>query len=308
MDKDGLRAATWSIMERMVWVNPNYQLWVEDRGHAHATPILLIMGANYSAAAWPEDLLDRLAIQHRVIRYDHRDTGRSSQAFEAHPYPIRDLASDAIAVLDALDIPRAHVVGMSLGGVLVQLLLLDHPERLLSASVFATTALGSGLADASNQDTVLPEPDPRLLDLWQEMGEDRGPDEEIAWRIEHWRLLNGDTLPFDPEEFAALERRIVEHSGTHQLGTAHARADESNLDRGAELATVTTPTMVIDAPQDPVNPPPHAEHLAGKIHGSHRTIVPGMGHALSTAVIAPLTAAILTHTTTVDAETNPPAS
>lgn len=295
-------------MERMVWVNRSYQLWVEDRGNADAPPLLLVMGANYSAAAWPEALLNRLATQHRVIRYDHRDTGRSSQAFDAHPYPIRDLASDAIAVLDAIDVSRAHVVGMSMGGILVQLLLLDRSERLLSATVFATTALGSGLADASNQDTALPGPDPRLLALWQHMGEHRGLDEEITWRIEHWRLLNGDALPFDPEEFAALERRIVEHSGTHQLGTAHARAEQSGLDRGTELATVTTPTLVIDAPQDPVNPAPHAEHLAATIHGSHRTIVADMGHALSSAVVEPLADAILTHTTTVDTATNPPTS
>lgn len=293
-------------MERMVQVSPDYRLWVEDRGNADAPPLLLIMGANYSGAAWPEDLLDRLTARHRVIRYDHRDTGRSSQAFGTHPYPIRDLASDAIAVLDAVEAPRAHVVGMSMGGVLVQLLLLDHPERLLSATAFATTALGSGLADASGEATVLPGPDPRLLDLWQQMGNHRDPDEEIAWRIEHWRLLNGDTLPFDSEEFAALERRIVEHSGTPQLGTAHAHADQSGLDRGAELATAVTPTLVIDAPQDPVNPPPHAEHLASTIPGSYRTIVPGMGHALSAAVVEPLADAILTHTTTVDAATNPP--
>lgn len=284
-------------MERRVRVNPNYQLWVEERGSADASPLLLIMGANYSAAAWPQSLLDRLAAQHRVIRYDHRDTGRSSQAFDAHPYPIRDLARDAVAVLDAVEAPRAHVVGMSLGGVLAQLLLLDHPERLLSATVLATAALGTGLMAT---DGALPDPDPRLLALWQQMGQHRDAEEEIAWRIEHWHLLNGDALPLDPEEFAALERRIVEHSGTHRLGTAHARADQSGLDRGAELAAVTTPTLVIDAPQDPVNPPPHAEHLAATIRGSHRTVVAGMGHALSSAVVDPLADAVLTHTTTVD--------
>lgn len=291
-------------MERMVTVNSNYHLWVEERGEADASPLLLIMGANYSAAAWPDALLDRLATQHRVIRYDHRDTGRSTHSLETHPYPIRDLASDAIAVLDAMDARQAHVVGMSMGGVLVQLLLLDHPERLLSATVFATTALESGLTDVSGKDPVLPGPDPRLLALWEEMGQQR--DEEIAWRTEHWRLLNGDVLPFDPTEFATLEQRIVEHSGTHQLGTAHARAGQDGLDRGADLATVTTPTLVIDAPQDPINPPPHAEHLAGTIHGSHRAVVPGMGHALSTAVVDPLAAEVLAHTATVDPVSDPP--
>lgn len=292
----------------MVPVNPNYQLWVEERGNADASPLLLIMGANCSAVAWPEALLDRLAAQHRVIRYDHRDTGRSWQAFGEHPYPIRDLAGDAIAVLDAVEVPRVHVVGMSMGGVLVQLLLLDHPERLLSATVFGTTALGGGPVATSGQDT-LPDPDPRLLALWQQMGDHRTPEQEIAWRIEHWRLLNGDGLPFDPGEFTALERCIVEHSGTHQPGTAHALADQSGLDRGAELAAVTAPTLVIDAPHDPVNPPPHAEHVAATINGACRSTVPGMGHALSSAVVGPLADAILMHTTATDTATNsPPAS
>ena len=81
-----------------------------------------------------------------MIAYDHRDTGRSTWAFDARPYAIRDLADDALAVLDAFGVERAHIVGMSMGGVLVQLLLADHPERLLSATVFCTAALGSGLA------------------------------------------------------------------------------------------------------------------------------------------------------------------
>lgn len=295
-------------MERMVRVNANYRLWVEERGDPDATPLLLIMGASYSGAAWPEALLDRLGGRHRVIRYDHRDTGRSSRAFGEHPYEIRVLADDAVAVLDAVGVARAHVVGMSMGGILTQLLLLDHPERLRSATVFATTGLGSGLADASGQDTALPGPDPRLLALWQEMGEPRDQDAEIAWRIEHWRLLNGDELAFDTDEFAALERRIIEHAGTHHLETAHARAGQEGLDRGAELAAVTTPTLVIDAPEDPINPPPHAEHLAAKIAEAHLVTVPGMGHALSSAILEPLANAVLSHTATVDtAMTSPPA-
>jgi pimeloyl-ACP methyl ester carboxylesterase len=90
------------------------------------------------------ELVGRLAEHHRVIRYDHRDTGRSTWSFDTHPYAVRDLATDAVAVLDALGIDRAHAVGMSMGGTLVQLLLLNHPYRLRSATVFATSALGAG--------------------------------------------------------------------------------------------------------------------------------------------------------------------
>ena len=285
----------------MVRVDPGYQLWVEDRGNPKATALLLIMGANASGVVWPEPLVNQLAEQHRVVRYDHRDTGRSTWAFDTYPYAVRDLAEDAVGVLDALGIDRAHVVGMSMGGTLVQLLLLDHPLRLRSATMFATSALGAGLADPAGQCTVdLPGPDPRLLALWRQLADERAWDAEIAWRVEHWRILNGPALPFNSEEFRELEERVVAHSGTVQGSKAHARADQSGLNRAAELGHVQVPTQVIEAPEDPVNPPPHAAHLAATLGDARLASVPGMGHALSRPVIRPLAEMILGFTGEVD--------
>jgi pimeloyl-ACP methyl ester carboxylesterase len=283
----------------MIRVDAHTDLWVEERGSG--TPVLLIMGANASGVTWPDRLVERLAEHHRVIRYDHRDTGRSTRAFESRPYAIRDLADDAVGVLDALAVARAHVVGMSMGGVLVQLLLLDHPDRLGSATVFCTAALGAGLADPSGQSAVeLPGPDPRLLELWMSMGEDRDADAELAWRVDHWRILNGDGVPFDPDEFRALEQQVIAHSGTVANPTAHARADQSGLERGAELAGVRVPTLVVEAPADPINPPPHAAHLASVIGGARLVTVPGLGHALGRPVIDPLVDLISEHLASVD--------
>jgi pimeloyl-ACP methyl ester carboxylesterase len=283
----------------MITVAPETRLWVEVRGDPTGTPVLLVMGANASGITWPEGLVDELGRRHRVIRYDHRDTGRSTRAFDVRPYAIGDLAADAVGLLDGLGIERAHVVGMSMGGTLVQLLLLDHPDRLLSATVFATSALGSGLADVDGA-SELPGPDPRLLDLWESMGEEREVTAELDWRVEHWRVLNGEGVPFDPAEFRALEERVIAHSGTAAGSTAHALADQSGLDRGAELAAVTVPTLVIEAPEDPINPPPHAAHLAAVIGGARLITLPGMGHALSSAVLPPLAAAIGAHLDAVD--------
>ncbi len=288
-------------MEQFVDVGNGDRVWTWDVGSQEATPLLLVMGANASGVVWPADLVDRLAAQHRVIAYDHRDTGRSTWAFDERPYAIRDLAVDALDVLDAFGVEQAHVVGMSMGGVLVQLLLADHRDRLLSATVFCTAALGSGLA-AGDDDAPdeLPGPDPRLLAMWAEMGAPRDADAELAWRIEHWRLLNGDTLPFDPDVWRHLEQRVIEHSGRVASPTAHARADQSGLGRGAELRTSQVPTLVIEAPDDPINPPPHAAHLAATIGSSRLVTIPGMGHALHPAILAPLATAILTHTRAVD--------
>lgn len=139
---------------------------------------------------------------------------------------------------------RRHVHGRKL-----QQLLLDHPERLLSATVFATSVLG-GAGPDGNAPATFAETDPALLELWQHLADPREREAEIAWRVEHWRLLNGGLLPFDAEQFRAMEQRVVDHAGRHDNAAAHARADQRGLDRGAELARVELPTLVVEAPAD----------------------------------------------------------
>jgi pimeloyl-ACP methyl ester carboxylesterase len=283
-------------VERFVDVEPGVRLWVEDiepTGPHPGEPLLLVMGANSSGLVWPDALVAQLAEHHRVIRYDHRDTGRST-AFEDAPYCVTDLAEDAIAVLDALDVPRAHVVGMSMGGYLVQLMLLDHPDRVATAALFCTGPLP--FADPAPM-APLPGPDPALLRLWAEMDDPRDLEGEIAWRLEHWRVLNGSGTLFDPAEFRALEERVIAHAGTHDPAVAHARMATDGMERGAELAAVTVPTLVIEAPEDPAFPPPNSGVLARSLGDGRLVRIPGMGHAINRTVISPLAAAILTQTT-----------
>lgn len=262
-----------------------YSLWVETTGDPQLPPLFLMMGANASGVAWPDALVDRLAESHYVIRYDHRDTGRSTHAFDERPYPLTALAEDAVAILDALKLDRVHAVGMSLGGTLLQVLLADHPERLRSATLFGTAALG---------DEDAPGPSPRLLELWGEMGQSRTAEEERAWQLAHWQLLAGDVLPFDAADFDALDQRLEEHRGSAIGATAHAQADQSGLER--DLGTITTPVLVIDALEDPVAPPPTAEGLATLIPTAERVPIEGMGHALPRTILEPLAAAISAHT------------
>lgn len=268
-------------------VAPGIVVWADECGAGE--PLLLVMGANAASVAWPDTLVDRLAEHHRVIRYDHRDTGRSTHAFDERPYAILDLASDAVAVLDAFGVERAHAVGMSLGGTIVQLLLADHPERLLSATVFATAAL--------RWDESLPGPDPALLRLWGEFTDERTREQELDWRVEHWRLLHGsggDVPEFDAAWFRALEERVMEHSGREDNPAAHAAADPSGLER--DLSRNEVPVLVIEAPEDPVNPPPHAAHLASTVQGADLVTVKGLGHAIAPTLVQDLADAILGHT------------
>jgi pimeloyl-ACP methyl ester carboxylesterase len=282
--------------EGLVEVETDVQLWVETAGDPDAPPMLLIMGANASGLAWPDDLVARLAARHRVLRYDHRDTGRSTARFAERPYPISTLAHDALAVLDAHGIDRSHVVGMSLGGTLVQLLMLDAPERLLSATLLGTSALEAHPPAEDAAD--LPGPSGEIMAMWQHLADRRDRDADIAWHVEHWQALAGaaEGGAFDADEVRALEERIRRHSGRDQQPTAHALADQSGLSRGAELPLVRVPTLVIEAPLDPVVPPPHARHLAAQIPGARLVTIPTMGHALPRTVLEPVADAILSLT------------
>lgn len=222
-------------MERFVDVAPGVRIWVEELGASDAPALLLVMGAQTSGLGWPDELVEPLAERHRVIRYDHRDTGRSTWSFDEQPYPLTALAEDAVAVLDALGVDRAHVVGMSLGGMLTQLLVADHPERLLSATVIGANALSSVPYVAPDGRRVPPEElpgvAPELVELWSRPVEDHGPEAELERRVEHWRALGGGVIPFDADRARDLERRIIAHTGHHHAGTAHARADYSGMDR-----------------------------------------------------------------------------
>lgn len=228
-------------MQQTVEVAPGVHLWSEARGPADAPALLLIMGAQASGLGWPEELVDALAARHRVIRYDHRDAGRSTWSYDAHPYRINDLAEDALAVLDAYGVARAHVVGMSLGGMLAQLLLADHPERILSATLFSTCALSEKpLTAPDGTETAaadLPAIDPRVLEMWARPVEDHGLEAELDRRVEHWQVLSGTELPFHADEMRERERRIIEHAGRYDVSTAHGRADHSDMLRTSWHAT-----------------------------------------------------------------------
>ncbi len=262
------------------------QLWVEERGDEGAPAVLLVMGAASSGLVWPEELVDRLARSHRVVRYDHRDTGRSTRGSS---YALRDLATDAVAVLDGLGVDRAHVVGMSMGGLLTQLLLLDHPDRLRSATLFCTGPLGGAAGDPA------PPPSEDLLAFWATMAEPRDDEAELAWRVEHWARLAGDQLDVDRAEWRELEQRVAAHSGGLLPATPHAVADQGGLARGAELAAVEVPVLVVEAPADPAYPPPNAQRLADALGDARVVTVPGMGHAIPAVVVAPLAEAIEAH-------------
>jgi pimeloyl-ACP methyl ester carboxylesterase len=182
--------------ERVVDAGGGASLRAQAFGAAGDPAVLLIAGARASMLGWPDGFCDGLAAAARfAIRYDQRDTGRATAYAPGRPpYGLEDLAADAAAVLDAYGIERAHVAGMGLGGVVAQLVALEHPER-----VATLTAIGSTPLDAGR----------RALPAGVEPAAacPAGPDELAALLRREARACAGTRHPFDAAAAAALAER-----------------------------------------------------------------------------------------------------
>ncbi|MET9831188.1 alpha/beta hydrolase [Streptomyces sp. NPDC006385] len=284
------------------------ELWAEDFGSPGHPTALLVMGAQAQGVQWNDGIVRRLVDGgHRVIRYDHRDTGRSSRVdFAAHPYTVADMASDALAVLDAFGAERAHLVGASLGGVIAQRLAVTHPHRVLTLTSLSSQPLGTDMAGAVRRALAgapplpgeLPPPRPELLAaLASAFPEpEAGVEEYLAARLPLWRVLHGPVLPFQEEEYRAMERRVYERARDVRAALNHTLAGAAGHGDAADLSSVTAPTLVLHGSEDPMFPPAHAAATAAAVPGARLVLIEGMGHTLPAALDDRLAAEILRHT------------
>jgi 10-carbomethoxy-13-deoxycarminomycin esterase/esterase len=266
------------------------ELWTRCDGAENGAPILFIAGANASGLMWPDEFVELfIAEGFRAIRYDHRDTGKSTfRRFEECPYSVEDLANDAIAVLNGWRVEKSHVVGLSLGATIGQVLALDYPERLTSMTLMCGAALdvdfvgniGRAFSGELSPDG-LPLPRRSALEaLAQRSRSIENVDVALESRVNEWQILAGDKVPFNAEEFLEWERRSIEHAGSFDLPNNHAFAKPVALSRGEELRRVTVPTLVIQGIEDPLNPPPHGRHIADLVPSARLVEMEGLGHAL----------------------------
>ncbi|PID63506.1 MAG: alpha/beta hydrolase [Gammaproteobacteria bacterium] len=288
------------MSQKTIQTNSSVNLWTEQSGKGE--PVLLISGANASAFMWPGAFVRMIVDQgYRVVRYDHRDTGRSDRMdFQKNPYSVADLCDDAVAVLDGLNIEKAHVVGLSLGGTIGQVLALDHPHRLISLTVMMTAALdvdfaANWMAAMKGKATQgdLPGPVPEVVTAFKAPLADRSA--EIARRVEQWRILSSPRMPFDSDDYAAREAADIDHSGSIPAPFAHAMAQPIPLERGLELKTSGVPTLVIQAADDPLNPPPHGRHIADLFGNAILVEMDGLGHALPRSHFAEILSTFVRH-------------
>jgi pimeloyl-ACP methyl ester carboxylesterase len=265
------------MTERVVRVN-GVDLCVEAFGEP-GEPTVLLVGA--SLLTWDEDFCRRLAAgRRRVVRYDVRDTGRSTTDPAGEPsYTLRDLVLDAVGLLDELGVDRAHVVGFSSGGWIAQLLALDHADRVASLALIATRPTSPGPADAD-----LPEHDEAYMSWMTDAGEpdwtDR--DEVVAHLVEDERRLAGP-VGFDGEATRRRSEDIVDRARNIAAHDNIAFADHG--DRWRErLGEIDTPTLVVHGTADPFFPYGNGVALAREIPGAELLTLDGVGHALPRAV------------------------
>ncbi len=265
-------------------------LWARCDGDPNQPCIILIAGANASHLMWPDEFCDLLISKgFFIIRYDHRDTGKSSKFdLASSTYTLTDLSDDIITVLDGFQVQHAHVVGLSMGGSLVQAAILDYPERFLSATIMLTAALDVDFAGNISRAYTgepephgLPLPKREVLDqLSQRNAATESREEELERRVSEWMILSGTLATLHPDEFRTWESRAIAHAGTFRQPGNHALAKPIPSQRGAELSQVRIPTLVIQGGQDPLNPPPHGRHIAELIPSARLLEIPELGHSL----------------------------
>jgi pimeloyl-ACP methyl ester carboxylesterase len=267
------------------------ELCVETFGEQSDPAVLLIMGAGASMDWWEDEFCERLAAGSRyVMRYDHRDTGQSISYPPGAPgYTGSDLVADAVGVLDALGVHRAHVVGQSMGGALAQVMALDHPRRVASLTLVATSPAGP--------DADLPPMPDEARAAFGAIAEPDWSDRDavIDYLTELWRAGAGRSRPFDERGVRELSGRVLERTTNIASSMKNHYAAEGG-DRWRErLGAVDTPTLVIHGTEDPVFPYGHGVALAKEIPGAVLLALEGTGHELPRRDWDVVVPAILAH-------------
>lgn len=280
------------MTERVVRAN-GLELCSETFGDLKNPTLLLIMGLGAQLVGWPDALCEGFAARgFHVVRFDNRDAGRSSHLHDASrpdvraamsgdlstaSYTLADLAGDAAGLLDALEIEQAHVLGASMGGMVAQVLAIEHPERVASlTSMMATTGsrdVGHASAEAL---AILTQPPVRSRE------------EYVERSIANSRIIGSPGFELDEE--AARHRAALAFDRSYDpLAVARQLvAVFASPDRTPGLAGVRVPTLVWHGDSDSLIHVSGGHATAAAVPGAELEIVEGMGHDLPVQIWAPL--------------------
>jgi len=225
-------------------------------------PLLLIMGMSGSALSWGEPFLQELRRDFDVIAYDHRGIGASSRL--DGPITIRQLADDAAGLLAALELDSAHVLGISMGGMVAQELALAHPERIRTLTLGCSYCGGPGSVRASEE-------------VWTRVvAAGRSGDRELVMRT-MWEINVSSAFAADEQQFAHFVERALRRSVALEVIEQQGRAIAAH-DTSSRLGGIELPTLVIHGSEDQMLPLANGHMLAEGIPGARLEVLDGIGH------------------------------
>lgn len=268
----------------------NFEVKINEPGRPDGAPtVLLIMGLGMQLIAWPPAFIKALTeAGYRVVQLDNRDVGLSHKTTAKPPnllwlglksrfgltisadYTLRDMVEDTRGVLDALNVPRCHVIGVSMGGMIAQGLASHHPDRVHSLiSVMSTTGARE-----------LPPATPAALMALLKRPKSRKREDVIEHFVKVLAVMGSPKYPSPEAEMRqrigeAFDRSFYPAGTSKQMGAIMASGD-----RSAEVRNITAPTLVIHGKDDPLVPLKHGADTAEKIAGSEFIEIDGMGHDL----------------------------
>lgn len=277
-------------------VNVNgVELCVETFGERADPPVLLI---GVTTLSWPDELCTALTARY-VVRYDLRDAGQSTFVDpDAPAYNLRDLVTDASELLVTLDLGRAHVVGMGVGGFIAQLLALDHPDQVASLTLVSTRPVAPGPVDPDLPDHA-PEVMEQLFGRPQPDWTDR--DSVVDYLTGSARLMSG-SRGFDENDVRTAAGAVFDRAEptanaqlASHLGSMFAAIDCQPRWR-ERLGDITAPALVVHGDEDPFFPHGNGVALAAEIPGATLLTLPGIGQGLPRVAWPTVVEALLHHT------------
>jgi proline iminopeptidase len=278
----------------------------ETSGDPAASPIVMVMGLGMPLVFWPDAFLDGLlANGFRLVRLDNRDCGLSQRVesgarpavgfamfqtvlgLKVHaPYSLADMADDVVGVLDALQVARAHVVGVSMGGMIGQCLAVRYPGRV--------TSLTAIMSSSGNPYAAMARPS-ALGAILHRPSDPNDPQSVIDHLMHVFSVIGSPGFPADPVELRSLCERVALRGFDPEGTQRQMLAIMATGDQRRELAKVRAPSLVIHGKDDPLVPPSAGRDVARHIPGAKLMEIDGMGHDLPQALIPRLVSAITEH-------------
>lgn len=266
-------------------------LHYDDYGPHDAPVVLLVMGLGTQSTAWPQPLIDGLVARgFRVVRFDNRDIGLSTHlhgAVAVHPlvalaasrlrlpfplaYTLTDMAADAVALLDALGIAAAHVVGASMGGMIAQTMAARWPARVLTLTSIMSSSGAPGL----------PGPSPKLRRrLIAKRPADPSRDQAVAAGAEILDLISYPDPAREDDAFRTAAGLAFDRAYNPAGARRQLLAILADTGRARRVGRIVAPTLIVHGAADPLVPVGNAHDLAQRIPGARLVVIEQMAHDL----------------------------